>query len=442
MKELKRPKLPRRIAQSREPEKPLRSIRPEDVWKWHLLEDRMDGVLKMYNYQEIRISILQDYDILHRGITALMDHEEAEHVVRQVLNLNQPDDNISLLSLRPEGTISVLYQTAQRYLPGEIHRLFYHGPMFRKSHNQEPMEFHQLGVELLGSDSILSENEIISLGMRICRELGLTDAKLEINSYGCGGCRKEYFTAMRQYFKDKHDDYCPECFESLSYNPLLMPRCSNEQCLRTTLLGPCIQDFFCEKCRINFQKVKRIQSNLANEYRVNHHLFKHFSYYNETVFDFIIEHNGKEIVIGGGGRYDALSEVTIGSKLPAVGFYLHLDRIFEIMEQRRLFSPLNSDFTVYICAQSPDLEIMMLQIVQDLHSYGIGTILSADILETNTEIDNAKAKQCELMIILRDENIREGKILIRNLVKEYQDYIPLNQISQEIIIARKALQHA
>ncbi|MBM4403033.1 MAG: ATP phosphoribosyltransferase regulatory subunit [Candidatus Cloacimonetes bacterium] len=420
----------------------LRVILPEDVWKWHILEELLDRVLSMYNYQEIRLSVLQDYSILHQGITALIDNKEAEHVVRQVVNLNHPDDNISLLSLRPEGTISVLHQTAQNYRRGEIHRLYYHGPMFRKNQDMQPMEFHQLGVEMLGSDSILSENEIISLGMRICRELGLRDTVLEINSYGCEWCRQGFFATVRQYVKDNHGDYCRQCHESLSENPLLMPMCQSDHCLQTTLKGPRIQDFLCDKCRLNFHKIKRIQSNLANEYRVNHHLFKHFAYYNETVFDFIVRNNNKDIIIGGGGRYDALSEATIGNKIPAVGFYLHLDRIFEIMDQRHLFIRQNDDFTVYICAQSPDLEIMMLQIVQDLHSYGIGTILGADILETETEIANAKAKHCELMIILRDENIREGKILIRNLVKEYQDYIPLNQISQEIIIARKALQHS
>jgi len=426
----------------KEPAKPLHATLPEEVWKWHVLENRLDSVLSMYNYQEIRLSVLQDYSILHHGITALMDNKEAEHVVRQILNLSQPDDNISLLSLRPEGTISVLHQTAQRYRQGEIHRLFYHGPMFRKSPDLQTMEFHQLGVELLGSDSILSENEIISLGMRICRELGLVDTILEINSYGCIGCRKEFFESIRKYIEENRENYCEQCYGALMENPLLMPQCANDPCLQTILQGPRIQDFLCGKCRDNFHKVKRIQSNLANEYRINHHLFKHFSYYNETVFDFIIRHNNAEIVIGGGGRYDSLSEVTIGSKLPAVGFYLHLDRIFEIMDQRRLFSQQSPDFTAYICAQSADLEIMMLQIVQDLHTFGVRTILSAEIRETAEEIANAQAKHCALMIILRDENIREGKILIRNLVKEYQDYIPINQLSQEIQIARKAMLHA
>ena len=80
----------------------------------------------------------------------------------------------------------------------------------------------------------------------------------------------------------------------------------------------------------------------------------------------------------------------------------------------------------------------MLQIAQELHEQNIITILGADILPTEVEIKTAIKKGCNVMIILREENIREGKVLIRNLGKEHQDYTPLNQIINEILIARKA----
>ncbi len=413
---------------------------PEDVWKWKSIEERVDRVLALFDYQEIRLSILQDYSILRNGITALMDVTEADHVAQQVLNLCAPDDNISLLSLRPEGTISVLHHTAQIFQSGETHRLYYHGPMFRKDRINNPMEFYQLGVELLGSDSILSENEIISLGMRLCHELGLKDTRLEINSYGCESCRDEFFRDMRAYLEKNKTQYCSSCYDALSLNPLADTRCSDEECLHTTQKGPKIQDYLCPKCKTNFVKVKKIQANLANQYQVNHYMFKNFSYYNETVFDFIVDHMGKPLIIGGGGRYDNLSNKITGKNIPAVGFYLNLDTIFELLEDRKLFARAVDPFCVYICSQSPEMEIMMLQIAQDLHTQEIVTVLSADLNDTQAEIGSARKKGCALMIILRDENIREGKVLIRNLAKDYQDYVPLSQIISEILIARKALQ--
>jgi len=423
-------------------EKPLsfHEIMPEEVWKWKYLESQIEQVLSLYNYQEIRLSVLQDYNILYKGMTALLDTDEVQMVTQQLLNLDQPDRNISLLSLRPEGTINVLNHVAYRFQDDKIHRIFYHGPMFRRDSDQKPMEFYQLGVELLGSDSILSENEIISLGMKICEQLGLKDAWMEINSFGCDACRPLFFTAMREWLDKNKAGYCQTCFKALYNNPLHSTECLKGDCLHSAKQGPKIQDHLCPKCKKNFHRVKQIQANIANEYKVNHHLFKNFSYYNETVFNFMINRNGKAEVIGGGGRYDFLSNRITGKQIDAVGFYLNLDLVYQIMSDRKLFQTQTKPFRVYICSQSIDLEIMLLQIVQELHHSNLSTIISADIMDTNAEMANALKNDCQAMIILREENIREGKALLKNMVKEKQEYVSLSSLLAEIDLIRKAVQ--
>jgi histidyl-tRNA synthetase len=118
-------------------------------------------------------------------------------------------------------------------------------------------------------------------------------------------------------------------------------------------------------CKSKFSRVKKIQANLGNRYKVNPHLYKNFSYYNETVFDFVTEHNGQQMVIGGGGRYDYLSARIAGKKIPAVGFYLNLDSVFEIMEDRGLFRGKTDEFMVYLSSESENMEIMALQFAQN-----------------------------------------------------------------------------
>ncbi|HOA29038.1 MAG TPA: ATP phosphoribosyltransferase regulatory subunit [Candidatus Cloacimonadota bacterium] len=414
---------------------------PEQVWKWKLLEQTIERILALYNYQEIRLSVLQDYRILHQGITALMQGTEAENAVERVLSICQPNDQLSLLSLRPEGTISVLHHTARIINPGEIHRFYYSGPMFRKAPLPQQMEYYQLGVELLGSDSVLSESEVISLGMKICHELNLKDVRLDLNSYGCFKCREKFFADLRQYLAEHKADYCIECFKELYTNPFSDTRCQDQKCLHSVQKGPQISDYLCSECKSNFNRLKKIQANLAHRYRVNPYLYKNFAYYNETVFDFVVPHKGQEIVIGGGGRYDYLSAKITGTSIPAVGFYLNLDSIFAIMEEGKQFHRNINDFSAYICAQSENLEMMTLQIAQELHSNGIKTILSPDISSTETELKRAKDQKCSLMLILREENIREGKIMLRNLAKDNHDYIALKDTIPAVILARKALIH-
>ena len=122
-----------------------------------------------------------------------------------------------------------------------------------------------------------------------------------------------------------------------------------------------------------------------------------------------------------------------------MGFYLNLDILFEIMKARGLFSIRDNDFKVYLCSESENQEMMTLQLAQELHSNGIKTIISPEIRFIEAEIKQAKSNRCSLMLIIRDDNLRDGKILLRNLVKEHQDYVSLKDTLPAILLARKAL---
>jgi len=417
----------------------IHQFMPDKVWKWKVLEQKIAHVLSLHDYQEIRLSVLQDYQVINEGITALMQQDEARQATQSIVNLSQPNSDLSLLTLRPEGTISVLHHTAKIIQDHDVYRFYYLGPMFRKEKQDSPSEFHQLGVELLGSKSVISESEVISLGIKICQQLGLKDIRLQLNSFGCQNCRNSFFEDMKSYLKKHESEFCPSCFQKLFTNPLANTGCEHPQCVTALNKGPKIMDYLCPTCHRNFAKVKSIQANLAHQYTVNPKLFKNFAYYNGTVFDFVIKVQGKEQVIGGGGRYDYLSRMITGKNIPAVGFYLNIDNIFEIMDRRGLFSPLDKTFSVYISSQSEDLEMMLLQIAQELHENNIKTVISTDKHSIEEDAALATKAKCELMLIIRDENIREGKILMRNLVKEHQDYIKLDGILDAILLARKAL---
>ena len=412
---------------------------PDKVWKWKILEQKIAHVLSLHDYQEIRLSVLQDYGVIHEGITALMQKDEATQATEGIINLSQPNGDLSLLTLRPEGTISVLHHTAKIIKDHDVYRFYYLGPMFRKEQTDGPSEFHQLGVELLGSESVISENEIISLSIKICQNLGLKDVGLQINSFGCQDCRAPFFEDMKSYLSQKQKRICKACFQRLYTNPFAQTGCENPECIKVIKEGPNIQDYLCPNCKSNFSRVKKVQANLAHDYTVNPKLFKNFAYYNETVFDLVLRSAGKEQVIGGGGRYDYLSRMITGKNIPAVGFYLNIDKIFEIMEHRDLFIPQDKSFSVYISSQNEDLDMMMLQIASELHENDIKTVLSASKHTMEEDQTLAHKSGCELLLVIRDENVREGKILMRNMIKDHQDYVSLNGIMDAILLARKSL---
>lgn len=412
---------------------------PEDVWQWKIIEEQMDRVLALYDYEEIRLSVLQDYNILHQGLTALMPKGNVRELVSRTLSLKGPHDDISLISLRPEGTISVLHYTAGIFDHRDIHRFYYHGPMFRMGDDGRPREFYQLGVELLGAKSLISESELISLGIKLCESLGLSDVTLNLNNFGCKECRGRFFEALQDYLTAHNSEFCQSCLQHLQLSPFEPAGCDNPQCQEIIHKGPRITDFICEPCQQYFNYLKKIQANLGHRYKVDPYLIKYFSYYNETVFDFVLNDGGEELIIGGGGRYDNLSELITGKQIPAVGFYLNIDIIFDVLKKRGLFSPQNGRFSVYLHAKSPQMELMMMQIIHELHSQGVRTVIGTDAETPEEQIFKARQKECQLMFVIREENIRTGKIQMYNLFKEHQQYIPLSQVTDAVLLARKAL---
>ncbi len=412
-------------------------ISPDDSWKWKYLISRMEEVLGLFNYKEIRLPVLQDSILLTKGITALLEPEEEKHINGQLLSLAQTEETAAKICLRPEGTINIIHYVAAGHSQNRIHRIFYHGPMFRRDSGNRPAEFYQLGVELLGSDSILSENEVISLGMKICDQLGLKDAWLEIGSFGCNACRPKYIKAMRQYLREQQANICESCYQALNRNPLQSSECLDQSCILTLRQGPRIQEHLCSKCKANFLRVKQIQANLGNNYKVNHNLIKNYAYYNETVFNFVLPATGRTEIIGGGGRYDYLSNQITKKQIPAVGFYFNLDLLYEILQRRHLFHDQAQPFKVYVCSQSKETEIILLQTVQELYQKGISTVISSDQADTETETSLALKNGCQAMVVLKSENLREGKVLLKNLMKDKQSYVLLSELLPEISLIRK-----
>lgn len=423
------------------PSEPIKfhKILPEDVWQWKMIEKQIEQELILHDYQEIRLSVLQDYSQSKQDAQAWKELHPQNSIFHKSLKLCRADESNTQLSLRPEGTISVLHSIASSLQDAAIKRYYYHGPMFCVDHDDQPKEFYQLGVELIGSDKVLADSEVISLGLRLCKSLGLADVSIKLNNYGCAKCRKDFFLAVQEYLKQHRQDYCLKCFTALSQDPFAQTHCLDAACRKSLMGGPKISDYLCDSCQENYHRIKKIQANLAHSYHCDPYLLKNYSYYDKTVFDFVLENNGSSIVVGGGGRYDELSSMVLGKDVPAVGFYLNMDVIFEVLKRRAIHSPDKGYFSVYLCTGSEDMELMMLQIASDLHPLGVKTVLAMDTQNLEQQIMKAKQGGCSLLFSLREDNIRDGKVLMHNLAKDHQEYVALTQLTDAVLVAQKAL---
>ncbi|UKI49769.1 MAG: ATP phosphoribosyltransferase regulatory subunit [Clostridium sp.] len=164
-------------------------ILPVDAMLWQKLEDKIRKVCNIYNYGEIRTPIFEHSETFHRN-----QNDTSDMVTKETYDFKDRSDRG--LTLRPEGTAGVVRAVIENkmYVDSPLTKVFYMGPMFRYERQQKGRyrQFHQFGVEAIGSDSPYIDAEVIALGVAIIKGLGLKDVKVKINSIGDEESRTKY----------------------------------------------------------------------------------------------------------------------------------------------------------------------------------------------------------------------------------------------------------
>ncbi len=408
-------------------------ILPSDVWKWNHVENIIRKTMELYNFQEIRTSILQSQDLFKTYLNFFSEH--SDYINQLLYNIN---DN-SNLSLRPEGTITVLHSLMKNPISDFLSRLFYIGPMFRKRNNSNLSQFHQFGAEIIGSNDLLTDNEIILLAIRIFKNLELYNIKLELNSFGCEICRPAYIDKMNHFVADHQNEFCDSCQYNLHLNKLQVFQCNDEMCVNISKEAPNIIDHLCDECSSNLKSIQKMLSNLGVTYSINPNIQSAFNYYNRTIFNFIYELNGAKYILANGGRYDMLSKSVTGKDMPAIGFSANLELIIQLMNEMKLFSQKSEKFKILIAPMSPDMDIIVLQIVQGLHDHNIHTIIAHFNGEFASMQELVDSYQTELVVYITEEFIRQGKIIVKNNIKSHQEPIYIGELNDYVIRLKKSI---
>ena len=177
-------------------------ILPSDVYKWQFVENRMLETARMFGFEEIRVPVFEHTEVFKRSVGDTTDVVQKEMYTFD-------DKGGRSITLRPELTAGVIRSLVEKGLVnGALPlKVCYIGGCYRYEKPQAGRlrEFHQFGVEIVGSKSPMVEVELITLVSTIIKELGLKDAKVHINSIGCANCRKTYNDALLAYLNQQKD---------------------------------------------------------------------------------------------------------------------------------------------------------------------------------------------------------------------------------------------
>ena len=408
--------------------KGFRDIYGTDIPYWQFVEKVYKDLFARFGYKEIKIPVMEKTELFNRSIGDTTDIVEKEMFAFKDINGDH-------LALRPEGTASTVraYIENGLYHPKGLHKFYYYGPMFRRERPQKGRfrQFYQLGVEAFGSNSPLLDAEVIGLLDSLFKECGIyDDVELEINSIGCDDCRPEYRKKLIEFFKNKEDGLCADCKRRLETNPLRILDCKIKTCIEIAKEAPLISDNLCDVCNAHFNEVKHFLDVMDIQYKVNPKMVRGLDYYVRTAFEFVTSKLGASSAVGAGGRYDGLVKLIGGPDLPGIGFAVGVDRLVELIKEKKEINITETDFFVIAFKEVSDN--FAINLIGKLRSLGYIAEMDVEFAGMKAQMKKANRSNAKFALILGEDEMKENKISIKNMTTGEQFQIDSEKLESSL----------
>jgi histidyl-tRNA synthetase len=387
-----------------------------NAWEW--LEEKMRSVLQRYGYQNVRTPIVEPTALFVRGIGEVTDIVEKEMYAFE--DRADKHGQAEHLALRPEMTAGVVRAMVEHnFLRDSGRRLYYFGPMFRREKPQKGRyrQFHQMGVEALGFNGPDVDAEVILLGSRLLRELGLKDGehvRLELNCLGELAERRAHREALIAHL-EAHKDLLDEDSQRRLYtNPLRVLDTKNPALQDMANAAPKLLDFLGEASLAHFNGVRAILDAAGINYTINPRLVRGLDYYNLTVFEWMTDKLGSQGTVCGGGRYDGLIEQLGGKAAPAVGFGMGLERMLLLLEEVGVAPAAPAPQAYAIVPSAAGLPQVMVAL-EALRAAGVAVVLHPGQSSMKSQFKKADASGAAWALIFGEDELARGEVAIKPL---------------------------
>ncbi len=169
-------------------------------------------------------------------------------------------------------------------------------------------------------------------------------------------------------------------------------------------------------------------------YILNPHLVRGLDYYTRTVFEFVPEENaGAQSAVISGGRYDKLVEMLGGSKTPAAGWGLGLDRVVEALKDNNISIPDSKPKPKVFLAQLGDAaKRKSLALFEALRKAGIETKSSLGRDSIKSQLRIAHRLGVKFTLIMGQKESLDATIILRDMDASTQETIPMEKIVDEV----------
>lgn len=338
---------------------------------WHYIEETARILMHDYQFSEIRTPMFESYDLFSRSVGDTSDIVSKEMYVFE-------DKGNRQLALKPEGTAPIVRAYVENKLFGpefpKPFKVYYLSPMFRYERPQSgrSRQFHQLGVEVIGSTNSAVDVETMALAWDLLQEIGVKDIKLVINTLGKKEERLKFREALIAFLEPHFEDLSEDSKTRLHQNPLRVLDSKDKRDKEIIVGAPSILEFLSEESKAHFEMVQEMLTALDIPFEIDSNMVRGLDYYQDTIFEIMTTSKvfGAETTICGGGRYDGLVEEIGGPSDPGFGFGLGLERLVLMIQKQEIEIPELSELDVYIVGLGANTNLETLKMAQAIRGAG------------------------------------------------------------------------
>lgn len=391
-----------------------------------------------YGFEQIQTPIFESTNLFKRSVG-----DETDIVSKEMYTFN--DKKGREITLRPELTAPVVrsYIENKFYATNPNLKAFYYGPAFRYERPQAGRyrQFHQFGVESFNTRNPYHDAEVISMAYNILKHFNLDEKViLKINSLGQKAERLAYIESLKQHFISKMDDnnqeytLCEDCQNRLTTNPLRVLDCKVDSTKAIMNEAPKLIESLGNESKEYFETVLNTLEKLEIPFEIDHKLVRGLDYYNDTVFEFVLNTDKAQNTIIGGGRYDGLVSQLNGPETPAFGFGMGIERLIEAIKENNptIIEEFNRKTDVYYMPLCEEGEAMTIASMAKLRFAGVRAEYAGGIKSFKANFKQAEKLEAVFAVIIGEEEVKQGYVTVRNLITREEDKVNLTEFEQEI----------
>jgi histidyl-tRNA synthetase len=387
------------------------------------VREAMAAPLRRAGYGYVETPVFEQTALFKRGVG-----ESTDIVTKEMFSwTTQGGDQVTL---RPEGTASTLRAVLQANLPrqGLPIKVYYSGSYFRYEKPQKGRyrHFSQVGGEAIGAEDPALDVELIILADDAFKNLGLRNYRILLNSLGDKECRPVYRARLQEFLRGL--DLDAETRSRIEINPLRVLDDKRDAVQKQLVDAPLMVDNLCEACKAYHEEVRTLLTAAGVAYVDDPKLVRGLDYYTRTTFEFVHDGLGSQSAIGGGGRYDGLSEELGGPSLPSVGWALGVDRTALALEAEGVELSGVEQLGVFAVPLGEEARRRLFELVTTLRRSGVAADFAYGNKGMKAAMKAADRSGAKYALILGERDIAENVIQIKELATGEQESVSLTDI--------------